>query len=203
MSAAAPPPPPPPPAVDKSKAPLTGPPVPNPPVVAETGPVGAFLVELLVYSGRPFKDHWAYFVRSHTNPDIGVIIHAAGDVRNGFQFEIKRSHDFQATGNHPSQRIPLQWVDAKYFDEKAMLNNGKRIVVHEPVCGFEASAHKVEVPSKSLNAVDEVAISSSARGKNKVTQRNCQTWIVESVHQLVTEGIFNAEVAAYLLAIQQ
>ena len=121
MSAAAPPPPPPPPAVDKSKVPPTRPPVPDPPVVAEAGPDGAFLVELLTYSGGLFKNHWAYFVCSHANKDIGVKIHADGDVRTGFQFEINRSHDLQATGYHPSQRIPLQWVDAKYFDEKAKL----------------------------------------------------------------------------------
>ena len=123
--------------------------------MAVAGPAGAFLVELLIYNGRPFKDYWAYFVRSHANPEIGVLINAAGDVRNGFQFEVKRSHDFNATGNFP-KRIPLQWVDAKYFDEKAMLNDGKRKVDHEPVCGFEASAHKAEAPKKSLNAVEDV-----------------------------------------------
>jgi hypothetical protein len=130
--------------------------------VAETGPVGAFLVELLVYTGGLFKNHWAYFVRSHTNRDIGIMIHAAGDVMNGFKFEIKRCHDFQATGNHPSQRIPLQWVDAKYFDEKAMFNNGVRVVVDQPVGGFEISAAKVKVPSKSLNTTN-VVVSHSFR----------------------------------------
>ncbi|KAH9961999.1 hypothetical protein BGW80DRAFT_1356829 [Lactifluus volemus] len=205
MSAPAPPLPPAPPPIDKSKAPPTGPPVPNPPVVAETGPVGAFLVELLVYTGGLFKNHWAYFVRSHTNRDIGIMIHAAGDVMNGFKFEIKRCHDFQATGNHPSQRIPLQWVDAKYFDEKAMFNNGVRVVVDQPVGGFEISAAKVKVPSKSLNTTNVVATASNdtPAGKNKVTQRNCQTWIVEAADQLVTDGIFNAGVATYLRAIQQ
>ncbi|KAI1932687.1 hypothetical protein LOZ66_006813 [Ophidiomyces ophidiicola] len=144
------PPPPPPPPVN-----APSPPTPNPPVVAPTGQNGAFLVELLIYNGWPFKDHWAFWVRSHLHPDIGVLIHATGDVRNGFKFEIKRSHDFRATGNRPTTRVSLQWVDALHFDERAMLNAGKFKTDNVPVCGFEASAHRVKTPEKSLNAVDD------------------------------------------------
>jgi uncharacterized protein DUF6540 len=151
MSSAPPPPPHLPPVIKKAPTP----PAPKPPAVALAGPAGAFLVELLIYNGQPFEDHWAYFVRSHANPDIGVLINATGDMKNGFQFEVKRSHDFNATSSFP-QRIPLQWVDAKYFNEKAMLNDGKREVDHKPVCGFETSAHKVEAPKKSLNTVEDV-----------------------------------------------
>lgn len=54
-------------------------------------------------------------------------------------------------------RIPLQWVDEKFFDENAMLNNGKEIddAPVGPVYGFEASAHKVKAPEKTLNVVDD------------------------------------------------
>ena len=150
MSSAAPPPPPPPPPPAAET-----PSGPEPPVVAEEGPDGAFLVELLAYRGWPFKDHWAYWVRSHADHEVGVLIHATGDVRSGFQFEVKRNHDFNATGNRPTTRVPLQWVDAEYFDENAMFNNGKRKVDDTPVCGFEASAYKVKAPEKTLNAVDD------------------------------------------------
>ena len=34
-------------------------------------------------------------------------------------------------------------------------------------------------------------------------QRNCQTWIIESADQLVADGIFHADVAAYLHALEQ
>ncbi|KAK1640657.1 hypothetical protein BDP81DRAFT_420474 [Colletotrichum phormii] len=149
----APPPPPPPPVVKKAPTP---PPAPKPPTVASKGPPGAFFVELLVYNGSPFKDHWAYFVCSHRNRDIGVLIHATGDVRNGFKFEIKRSHDFDATGNYPTTRIPLQWVNAQHFDEKAMLNHGRHKIDTVPVCGFEASVNKAKAPGKTLNSVDDM-----------------------------------------------
>ncbi|KAJ6019880.1 hypothetical protein N7499_002988 [Penicillium canescens] len=185
----APPPPPPPPAVMAPTSLAS-----KPPQVAPTGPIDAFMVELLIYNGSPFKDHWGYWVRSHTSPDIGVMIHATGDVRNGFVFEIKRSHDLQKTPNRPTMRVPLQWVDGKYFDEKAMLNNGERKIENVPVCPFETSAYKVKVPGKSLNTT------SSAQ---EITQKNCQTWIVESADQLLKDHIFSREVAIYLHAIEQ
>jgi hypothetical protein len=125
------------------------------PVVRLTGPAGAFLVELLIWNGSPFKDHWAYFVQSHADPHIGVKIHATGSVRSGFEFEIKRSENLQATDDIPSTRVPLQWVGAEYFDEKAMLNDGKYEIDNTPVCPFESSVHQIEAPRKSLNTVSD------------------------------------------------
>lgn len=147
-----PPPPPPPPAV---KTVLALPPAPKPPIVAPNGPNGSFLVELVIFNGAPFKDHWVYFVRSHIGSHIGVLIHATGDVRKGFEFEVKRSHNFLVTLTKPTTRIPLQWVDGKYFDEIAMFNNGSLKLDYAPCSGFEASAYKVKAPEKTLNAVDD------------------------------------------------
>ncbi|KAK1623373.1 hypothetical protein BDP81DRAFT_475659 [Colletotrichum phormii] len=162
----------------------------------------------MIYNGSPFKDHWAYFVRSHTEDDIGVKIHATGDVRNGFKFEVKRSHDFANTSDIRTKRVPLQWVDAKHFDEGAMLNWGVEKIVKRPVCGFEASAYQAKAPGKTLNAADDKAghprclfanISiipampsecftnrddKDASGK-KVTLEDCQTWLVEAAGYLV------------------
>ncbi|KAJ2974888.1 hypothetical protein NQ176_g5822 [Zarea fungicola] len=188
------PPPPPPPSRPPVASSLAA---PTPPSVSGTGPAGAFLVEILIFNGFPFKDHWAYWVRSHHEPAVGVEIHATGDVRNGFQFEIKRAYDLRITGNQPSRRIPLQWVDGKYFDETAMLNNGRSKIDTVPVCAFEASLHKIKPPGKTLNTVQDT------NGPIRtVTQRNCQTWIIESAHQLVIDGIFTPAIAAYLQAIE-
>jgi len=151
---AAPPPPPPPgpkQTVARSQA-------PRPPVVAPSGPLGAFLVELLIYNGAPFKDHWSYFVRSHHSSTVGVFIHAAGDVRNGFRFEIKRGLDLTATSTVPMKRVPLQWVSKDFFIEDAMFNYGTYKVDETPVCYFEASAHKVKAPEKTLRAVKDRVI---------------------------------------------
>ncbi|KAE8135380.1 hypothetical protein BDV38DRAFT_252698 [Aspergillus pseudotamarii] len=190
-----PPPPPPPPLIGKI--------APKPPNVASEGPAGSYLVELLIFNGWPFKDHWAYWVRSHSDPDIGVQLHATGDVRNGFEFQIKRNYDFHDENSEcPSTRTPLQWIDGKYFDERAMMNNGVFKLDNMPVCGFEASAYKVKAPEKSLNTVTQTTISEGQKGQ-KVNQRSCQTWIVESADQLVGDGIFSQKVATYLRAIEQ
>lgn len=125
------------------------------PAVSPTGPSGTFMVELLIYNGSPFKNHWAYFVRSHEDPDIGVKIHATGNVRSGFEFEIKRSENLQITDDIPSTRVPLQWVDADYFDEKAMLNDGEYKIDNAPVCLFEKSAYEVKAPGKTLNSISD------------------------------------------------
>ncbi|KAI1171226.1 hypothetical protein F4777DRAFT_591402 [Nemania sp. FL0916] len=152
----------------------------------------------MVFNGAPFMDHWAFWIPTAKDPKIGVVIHATGDVRNGFTFQVKRSLDLRATSDQPSKTIPLQWVDGKFFNEKAMLNNGTCMLDNEPACAFEASAYKAKPPIKSLNAVNDPA----TRGV-PVEQRNCQTWIVEAAAHLVDDGIMSKEVAAYLNAIKQ
>ncbi|GAB0139169.1 hypothetical protein EsDP_00007382 [Epichloe bromicola] len=158
---------------------------PKPPSVDPNGPAGAFLVELLIYNGAPFKDNWAYWVRSHCDPEMGVLTHATGDVKNGFQLETKRNHDFRTTGNRPIKTIPLQWIDGKYFDESAMFNDGVNKIDTVLVCAFEASLHKVKAPGKSLTTVDD------------------KKWVIESANQLVIDGILTPTVAEYLRAIEQ
>jgi copper oxidase (laccase) domain-containing protein len=89
-----------------------------------------------------------------------VLIHAVGDVKTGFSFQIKRSHNFEITRTFPTKRISLQWVDGKDFNEQAMLNNGVHKIDNRPVCAFEASAYKVQPPGKSLNTIDEASFMS-------------------------------------------
>jgi hypothetical protein len=193
-----PPPPPPPPTVHRTSNHAV-----QPPSVGSGSP-SSFLVELLLYNGAPFMDHWAYFVRSHAHPSVGVVIEASGDVLNGFSFDIGRSHDLRIPGNSPTTRTPLQWVDKRYFgDENSMLNNGIHTVDHAPACPFESTLYKIKVPEKSLNAVSSNSVRSERSVGKKIVHRNCQTWIVESAEQLVEERIFSKEVAAYLHAIKQ
>ncbi|KAJ6790416.1 hypothetical protein PWT90_07659 [Aphanocladium album] len=171
---------------------------PSPPVVEENGPSEAFILELIIANGYPFKDHWSYFIRSHRHPDVGTVIHATGEVANGFRFDIKRCFDLGEEGNRPSKRILLQWLEGKYVNEERMLNGGVFKFDTAPVCPFEESVHKIKVPEKTLTTVggDSPAV-------KKITQRNCQTWIIESADQLVRDGILLPDVAAYLRAIEQ
>ncbi|KAL2754215.1 hypothetical protein ACRALDRAFT_1081339 [Sodiomyces alcalophilus JCM 7366] len=188
----------PPPPIVENASNSTPPPTAKPLTVPLEGPPGAFLVELLIFNGSPFKDHWAYFVRSHRNHNVGVYIHATGDVLNGFNFEIKRNHDLEDPENTPTTRIPLQWVAAEHFDEDIMLNHGEYKVDSVPVCSFEASAHKAKPPGKTLNSAED-----KTRSGRKVSQKNCQSWLVEAADYLVQDGMFSPKVAVYLQAIKQ
>lgn len=149
------PPPPPPAALTPAYSPAAARPVPQAPAVSPSRPAGALLAELVIYNGSPFKDHWAYFIRSSTKSDVGVYIHATGDVRTGFTLEIKRGYDFSKTNTRPTKRIPLQWIDARYINENAMCNNGLLKFDTVPVCLFEQSALTIEAPEKSLNSAND------------------------------------------------
>ncbi|KAI3580313.1 amino acid permease-domain-containing protein [Fusarium oxysporum f. sp. albedinis] len=184
------PPPPPPPTF---RAPMTGDrPTPQAPVVLENVPAGGLLLELIKHNGAPFNDHWAYFVQSSSSPSVGIVYEAIGDVRSGFQRQIRRNHDLNS--DPPSSRIPLQWIEGVFVDEGLMLNSQGSI----PVCIFEESLHKVKVPEKTLNNTAE-----TEAPKKRIVQRNCQTWIVESADQLVADGILCLDVATYLHATKQ
>ncbi|KGQ05001.1 hypothetical protein BBAD15_g9753 [Beauveria bassiana D1-5] len=152
-------------------------PEPTPPTVAlaPREPPDALLLELITANGYPFKDHWSYFVRSRRHPDVGVVIHATGDVANGFRLE---AHPATVAGG--------------------MLNYGQLKFDTVPVGALEESLFKVKAPGKTLNTV---GVAGSV-GK-RIAQRNCQSWIIESAEQLVVDGMLSPDVAAYLRAIEQ
>ncbi|KAJ5740711.1 hypothetical protein N7493_000583 [Penicillium malachiteum] len=171
------------------------------PIVPPKPDGNEILVELLIFNGAPFKDHWAYWVCSRDDPLIGVKVHVTGDVRTGFEFQAKRSHSLYSSTNLPSKRVPLQWVSAHFFDE-AMFNYGIDKDDDTPIGPFEVTARLAEPPGKTLNIVDERNISERPV-RRRIIQRDCQTWVCESSDKLVEGGIFKDEVAAYLRAITQ
>ncbi|GAB1315259.1 hypothetical protein MFIFM68171_05469 [Madurella fahalii] len=205
-SASIPPPPPPPP-------PPSGPPrqgwqvtavsAPKPkldvPPTAPPHTPNSRLVELLIYNGWPFADHWEYFVAgSHaSNPDVGTVIQAAGNVRDGFWLEIKRGCDLSVAENRVDSRIGLGWVGEEYFH--AVEGEDPK----GPVCGFERVLFKVPAPERSLRAVGAGGEGDWVDGRTRITQRNCQTWVVEAAEQLVNDGVFDQVVVDFLRATKQ
>ena len=151
---------------------------------------------------------------------------------HGFELEIIRSHNLAAdTAKYPTRRVPLQWVDGRWFDEKRMLNDGTRMVDRGAVCGFEEGLCKVGVQvsgeSTRVDSMQEDKVSLALATflctsrfclgglilgvqdttdndvGRKITQRDSQSWIVASAEQLLADGIFSREVCAYLRAIEQ
>lgn len=148
---------------------------PTPLVVANNGPAGALLVELIIYDGSPFMDHWAYFIRSSLHSSVGVIMHATSDARNGFRLEIKRNYDFTVASPIPTSRIPLQWIDGSFLNEIAMLNNGIYKVDNAPVCPFEESVIKVKASEKSQTSASSSASQNQPVSKN---QLGIEAWLI-------------------------
>ncbi|KAL2166299.1 hypothetical protein VTG60DRAFT_2958 [Thermothelomyces hinnuleus] len=193
---APPPPPPPPPAPAPGSARNTSTTV-TPPTVPAAGPTGSLLLSLAIFNGHPFKDHWGFFIHRSATSQQGIFLHAAGDVKNGFTFEIKRNLDFTRTSQKP-MLISLQWVDGRYFNT-AMWNNREYDVETpgRPKCPFEVSAAKARAPGKTLNAVQDLA-PNATNPPQRITQRNCQTWIVEASEELYRDGILTQAVVNYL-----
>ncbi|KAK3295438.1 uncharacterized protein B0H64DRAFT_474396 [Chaetomium fimeti] len=195
-----PPPPPPPPAPAPSSVPRASTAV-SAPAVAPVGPAGSLLVSLAIFNGHPFKDHWGFLVRKSKNTQEGIFLHAVGDVKNGFKLEIKRNVDFEETSRKP-QLINLQWVDARHFNETMWNNRTYKVEKPgHPICPFEVSAAKAPVPARTLNAVDDMVPSSNP--PRRLTQRNCQTWIIEAGEKLVDDDMFTQAVLNYLKAKKQ
>jgi hypothetical protein len=191
--------------------------------VAASGPSGSLLVSLAIFNGHPFKDHWAYFVRKTKTDLKGIMLHAQGDVVNGFTFEIKRNIDFNQTSRRP-RLVDLAWVASAQFNS-AMWNNNVYKVEKPgvPICPFEVTAHSAPVPAATLNAVSESvsAFSFSCNDNHTLTvipfyqaagvgnpprrvrQRNCQTWVLEAGTQLVAARVFSQAVHDYLTATKQ
>ncbi|KAK6593115.1 hypothetical protein H4I95_11489 [Botrytis cinerea] len=160
-------------------------------------PPDTFLVELLTYNGHPYKDHWAYFIRSPSNPSVGVRLHATGDVRNGFRFEIQLDYNLYTTEDIPTKRISLQWVDGGKIPNEGLCEADVDMY-NRAICSFEESVRRAEVPGKTLNSLGE----ENHLGK-KIIQKDCQSWLVEAADHLVQDGIFDPEVAGFLHAVKQ
>ncbi|KAK4039887.1 hypothetical protein C8A01DRAFT_16167 [Parachaetomium inaequale] len=155
------------------------------------------LVSLLMHNGWPFADHWEYFFVSPDDPEKGVVVLAAGDVRGGFWLEVKRGWHFDSLELQGRVRmVRLGWVAGEGVFEGE--RDGEVLVEGVPRCEFERILFKVPAPEKTLRAVDS---NQGEPGKRtRITQRNCQTWVVESAEQLVREGIFEQRVVDYLRA---
>ncbi|AEO56596.1 hypothetical protein MYCTH_2301693 [Thermothelomyces thermophilus ATCC 42464] len=198
---ARPPPPPPPPAPAPRPARNISRTV-EPPDVKDAGPAGYLLLSLAIFNGYPFKDHWGFFIHTSAASKKGIFLHAAGDVRHGFTFEIKRNLDFTKTSHEPTL-IKLQWVEGKYFSTD-MWNRGEYVVETpgSPKCGFETIAKGVAPPGKTLNAVDDLA-PSATNPPQRITQENCQTWVVKASAKLCEKEVLSRDVVNYLQQIKQ
>jgi len=71
-------------------------------------------------------------------------------MRHGFEFQAKQNFDLKMTVNLPEQ-IRLAWIDGKYINERAMLNDGKYQKHNIPVTEFERILCAADPPGPIAN----------------------------------------------------
>ncbi|OAA55561.1 hypothetical protein SPI_08245 [Niveomyces insectorum RCEF 264] len=143
-------------------------------------------LHLIVYHRALFKAHWALFIPSVGDPNLGRSIHAVGDARTGFQVTFGRNYDVATTGRSHSL-IFLGYVDAAYIDDASTSGDGSHTTDHVPKDRIEDYAASVPAPGPSLRP------SSSSSGNKRVEIRDCQTWLKDFITVLVEAGVLHQD----------
>ena len=104
-------------------------------------------IKLIVYPSPLFPAHWALFVPTAANPDVGKIINTTGDVLHGFGLEFKRGYDLVATSSR-KEVIDLCTVDAAHVNDGPLERRADKI----PIDNIERKAAAIPVPGKSLKS---------------------------------------------------
>ncbi|KAJ3454012.1 hypothetical protein MRS44_018644 [Fusarium solani] len=144
-------------------------------------------IYLIVYNSRLFPAHWVIWIPSQSDPNIGKIINAAGDVLTGFDITIERNYSIAAE-SRPHQVISLSQVEDVHVvdvpgdgSHRVESESQGNLVAWDPI---EEAGLSIPAPIKSLRLV-------SHSSHSRVEIRNCQTWVREVVEKLVQSGIMH------------
>ncbi|KAF4999989.1 hypothetical protein FDECE_11337 [Fusarium decemcellulare] len=147
-------------------------------------------IYLLVYNSRLFPAHWVLWIPSKDNTKIGKVIEAAGDVATGFDItfernfnigELTRTHELVELAQVDDDHIVDTLGDGSNYAERESEGN---LVAQDKI---EEAALRVPAPVKSLRSASSVS-------RSQVELRNCQTWILEVMEQLVKDAIVDEAV---------
>ncbi|KFY32545.1 hypothetical protein V493_00096 [Pseudogymnoascus sp. VKM F-4281 (FW-2241)] len=127
------------------------------------------------YSSKQ-RAHFAIFVPSSANPDLGTLIHVVGAPMAGYMLEFKRNYSPTMT-QEPHEMYPIGEVFAANIIEST--SNG-RSRDNKPRDKLEREAAQVAPPRISENFRAPV---------NDTTNRRCQEWTIDFVRRLVDSGV--------------
>ncbi|KAF3183880.1 hypothetical protein TWF788_005352 [Orbilia oligospora] len=124
-------------------------------------------ISLITYNGGLFKDHWSLFIPT-IGEDIGYRLHATGDLRTGFEFELIKRYDLENTNRRHTRT----------FLSEIAISDVDRVV---------QIARQTPTPGPSLRSTSydgpKVRLSQ---------QRNCQDWVIDVLEALESEGLVRA-----------
>ncbi|KAI9706816.1 MAG: hypothetical protein M1820_004787 [Bogoriella megaspora] len=147
------------------------------------------ILNLIVYSSPLFNSHWAFWITSETNPRSGRVIHATGDLLNGFKFEIKRNYKLDDE-SRAYQIVPLGEISGNVPEPEIPSEIGTEETVIEisPRDRLERLMKEVPVPGPSLRGSH-----GDGRRGVKIEVKDCQYWVHEVVTRLVNDGLLGHE----------
>lgn len=117
-------------------------------------------ISLIVYNSRLFPAHWVIWIPSQSDPRIGKIINAAGDVLTGFDITFERNYDISAE-SRPHKVIPLGQVEDVHAvdvpgdgSHRVESESQGNLVAWDPI---EEAGLSTPAPVKSLRSVSSVS----------------------------------------------
>ncbi|KAF2705269.1 hypothetical protein K504DRAFT_440340 [Pleomassaria siparia CBS 279.74] len=125
----------------------------------------AFPTQTDVYHSRLFAAHWALFLPSLVNEQIGSRIHTDGSPATGFEVLFESEYDLRDCTQS------YKMVELGVVEEEDLVR----------------VANSTQAPAKSL-------VSAFGRApKRRIEVKNCQTWLREVVTNLAEEGLVEVE----------
>lgn len=119
-------------------------------------------IYLIVYHSPMFPAHWAFWIPSISDPQVGKKIHVTGDSFRGFQHEFQRNYYPSTTGRTHSL-ILLASVEDQFV--KDVPGNREFSVDTDAADDIEKKALEIPAPGKSLRSAtstDKVSVSVNA-----------------------------------------
>ncbi|TDL30184.1 hypothetical protein BD410DRAFT_893314 [Rickenella mellea] len=138
-------------------------------------------VFLIVYRSPVFPAHWALWIPSVDNTNVGKIINVIGDASSGFEHEFVRNHDLEEESHRRNDLVLLAKVNEEHIVDS--LEDGSNVNDATAVDDIERKALEIPAPVKSLRL-------STDPPTKRVEIQNCQTWLRELVVGLVAAEIF-------------
>lgn len=93
------------------------------------------------------RAHFAIFVPSASDPDVGTLIHVVGAPMAGYQLEFKRNYSVALT-QQPHTKYPIGQIDSQHIVDNA---NNTRSSDSTPKGAIELTASQVPAPGISQN----------------------------------------------------
>ncbi|KAK6514938.1 hypothetical protein TWF506_007295 [Arthrobotrys conoides] len=122
-------------------------------------------LSLISYNGGLFKDHWSLFIPT-VGTGIGYRVHATGDLRTGFEFELIEEYDLENTSRRHTKTFLSEITDVDRVIQVAR---------QTPTPGPSLRSSSYDGPKVRLSQ-----------------QRNCQDWVIDVLHSLEAEGLIQA-----------